>query len=95
MEEIKIAGLLASSGSIDEAIDVLTKAINDNPDASKKELSELYFVRGKLYWRKGMRSRATADYAVASQLDPDSPAARALEQARDVADFFNHDLYNP
>ena len=33
--------------------------------------------------------------ACASELDPSSPAAKALEQARDIAGFFNPDLYNP
>ncbi len=35
------------------------------------------------------------DYAYASELDPSSPAIKALEQARDIAGFFNPDLYNP
>ena len=36
-----------------------------------------------------------SDYSKATGLNPDSPAAMALEQARDIAGFFNPDLYNP
>ena len=55
----------------------------------------LWFERGKLRWRLGDRSGATGDFARASELNPSGPATRALENAVDVADFFNPDLYNP
>lgn len=55
----------------------------------------LWFERGKLRWRLGDRSGATGDFARASELNPAGPATRALENAVDVADFFNPDLYNP
>ena len=58
-------------------------------------LTEALFLRGKIHWRLGNRSRATSDYAAAAAADPDSPAAEALEQARAVEDFFNPDLLNP
>lgn len=60
-----------------------------------RAVADLYFRRGKLWWRLGNRSAATSDYAHAVALDPASPAVKALEHARDVADFFNPDLYNP
>ncbi len=64
--------------------------IDGNPESD-----ELYFRRGKLYWRMGDRSAAMGDYAKAQSINPDSPASKALEMAYDVANFFNPDLYNP
>lgn len=81
---------LTAEGKTDEALAMLTVAIAEQPADDR-----LLFMRGKLYWRMGKRSAATSDYAKAVEANPDSPAARALEQARDVADFFNPDLFNP
>ena len=73
-----------------EAVKILNRLIDTgDPDA------EALFTRGKALWRMGIRDAATNDYAAAAELDPDGPAARALENARDIADFFNPDIYNP
>lgn len=81
---------LVADGRLGEAVDKLTRMIGAAPgDAS------LLFKRGKILWRMGKHSAATGDYAHAAELDPSSPAVQALEQARDIADFFNPDLYNP
>lgn len=74
----------------EEAIDLLDRHIAANPDDA-----EAMFQRGKLYWRLGNRSKATSDYAAAAAIDPQSPAVMALEQARDIENFFNPDLLNP
>ncbi|MDE6370752.1 MAG: hypothetical protein K2K92_04610 [Duncaniella sp.] len=92
----QIINQLIADGQLTDAIKMLTQFIEqevkeDNTD----ELSRMYFTRGKLYWRMGQRSAATTDYAHAAQLNPDSPAATALQQAQDIAEFYNHDLYNP
>ena len=84
-----ITKLIAES-NYDEAITTISQAIaNGNGDDS------LYFMRGKLYWKNGNRRKAMNDYAEAVRLNPDSPARIALEQAHDVARFFNPDLLNP
>lgn len=57
--------------------------------------AEALFARGRLHWKMGNRSKATSDYAAAASLDPDSPATMALEQAREIENFFNPDLLNP
>lgn len=90
MENSQKLGELISSGRFHEAIGVLTESIAQSPDEDN-----LYFQRGKLKWRIGDRTGAANDYSMAIELNPHSPAAFALEQARDVADFFNPDLYNP
>jgi len=81
---------LICSGHYSEAIRQLDSLIESDPDNDR-----LLFERGKLRWRTGDRAGATGDYAKAAHINPQSPAAKALEQARDIADFFNPDLYNP
>ena len=86
-ENIKV---LLDGNEVEKVIEILTDVINYNPvDA------EAFFLRGKAYWRMGLRSKAISDYASAEALDHSSPAALALEQAREIEDFFNPDLLNP
>jgi tetratricopeptide (TPR) repeat protein len=81
---------LVSENNIQEALTLINQMIDGSPESD-----ELYFRRGKLYWRMGDRSAAMGDYAKAQSINPDSPASKALEMAYDVANFFNPDLYNP
>lgn len=74
----------------ENALVQLTQIIDNDPADA-----EALYVRGKLFWKLGRRSQATSDYAAAAELDPDGPAAMALEQARDIENFFNPDLLNP
>lgn len=82
--------LIADSGDLSRAVEELSRLISIEP-----ENDEAYFMRGKLRWRLGDRSGATADYAHAAELNPKSGAVRALEMARDIEGFFNPDLLNP
>ncbi len=75
---------------LDEAMVLLNDILAADPDNA-----EALFRRGKIYWRLGKRAKATSDYAAAAAADPDSPAVQALEQARDIENFFNPDLLNP
>ncbi len=77
------------NGDVDGALDMLDKAVADG------ESAEAYYLRGRLKWKLGMKTEAMGDYSKAAAIDPSSPAVAALELARDVMDFFNHDLYNP
>lgn len=81
---------LISDGRLQEAIEELNTIISSEPDNH-----DAIFARGKLYWKLGNQSAATADYTRASELQPDGPATRALENARDIIDFFNPDIFNP
>ncbi|MBO4944137.1 MAG: hypothetical protein J6C91_02605 [Muribaculaceae bacterium] len=90
MKQMESAGRLLDENYPRQAIEILDRIIaadSDNADA--------LFLRGKAFWRLGMRDRATADYSAAAHLKPAGPAARALENARDIADFFNPDIFNP
>ncbi len=81
---------LIASDKIQEAIAMLDQIITDTPDHH-----DAIFLRGKAYWRIGNKSAATSDYCRASKLRPEGPATRALENARDIIDFFNPDIFNP
>jgi tetratricopeptide (TPR) repeat protein len=91
---------MIADGHIDEAMAALDSAIStlavpDADEEQSKELAKLYFMRGKLHWRMGHRRDALNDYSYAVSLDPISPAATALAQARAIMEFHAPDLYNP
>lgn len=70
-----------------EALDTLIAAQPDNDEA--------YLQRGLRHWACGHRAKAVNDYLKALDINPESKAARALEYARAIADFYHKDLYNP
>lgn len=82
--------MLMAAGNLDAARQELERILSANPDNAKA-----WYLLGKVIWRTGDRSRAMSCYSKAVALDADSPAAYALEQARDIANFFNPDLLNP
>lgn len=81
---------LITENKLHEALSALDECVKSNP-----ECDEAWFMRGRVFWRLGDRRRAINDYARAVELNPDSPATRAMENARDVLDFFNPDIFNP
>lgn len=90
MGNLESVTTLVKEGRLQDAIEILNGMIE-----SELNNDTLYFERGKLYWRIGERAKAMSDYAMAKSVNPESPAAKALDQAYDVANFFNPDLYNP
>lgn len=66
----------------------------DGLDGTSDRAWALY-MKGRIAWKRGLKSQAMSFYAEAAGLEPDSEAATALEQARQVMDFYNKDLYNP
>lgn len=85
----KIDDLIAEN-RLEEAIIEINKRLESEPDDD-----DLYFVRGKLYWRTGDRRQAINDYEQAVELNNHSRAVHALENAREILSFFNPDLLNP
>lgn len=61
---------------------------------AKSEAHKLYLL-GRTAWKEGRLPDAISCYEQAVQLDKESEAAVALEQAREVMSFYNKDLYNP
>lgn len=81
---------LFDENRVGEAIEQLNAIIEKRPNDDA-----LYFVRGNAFWKLGDRKHALDDYAVAADLNPDSPAAIAYKHALEIMDFFNKDMYNP
>ena len=81
---------LINENRLNDALLLLNNEITQSQNNDK-----LYFTRGKLHWRLGNKSQAITDYEHAVDINPDSPARIALDNARDVIAFFNPDLYNP
>lgn len=53
------------------------------------------YMLGRIAWKEGRRADAIEYYEHATASDPGSEAVVALEQAREIMNFFNKDLYNP
>ncbi len=73
-----------------EALSSLNDIIRSEPGNA-----EALFMRGKVYWKLGMRSKAICDYESSAAIDSGGPAVAALEHARDIENFFHPDFFNP
>lgn len=81
---------LYDEGDLDSALDVARTIVSQNPADA-----EAWFHLGKILWRLDRRAEATSAYRTAADIDPDSPAAIALQCAEDISGYFNPDLFNP
>ena len=88
-ELIKIEKMI-SDNITDEALDVLNRYIEANP-----ECDDAYFLRGNVYRKLTDWKNAISDYATAKNINPESPAATAYDACIEIMNFFNTDLYNP
>lgn len=79
--------LLLKEGRLAEALTRLQAMPQDN--------DEVLWQTGQTLWRLGRRGEAMSAYARAVEINPQSPARMALEQSREIMDFFNHDMLNP
>lgn len=55
----------------------------------------LYYLLGNAWRKKGNWQMAINNYLEATRMNPDSPAAGALEIANNILSFYHKDLYNP
>ncbi len=86
----KVAALLQEH-KVDEAIDLI-----DSFKADGGRMDDtLYYLLGNAWRKKGNWQMAINNYLEAVRLNPDSPAAGALEIANNILDYYNKDLYNP
>ncbi len=69
--------------------------IENNKEADKKLVAQLFYIRGNAYRQLGDWGKAMSSYLEASDRDPESPAKQAYANALEILDFYNHDLYNP
>lgn len=81
---------LISHNRISEAINLINDVLDSEP-----QNDAAWFWRGKLHWRMGNRRQAINDYTKAVDINPISPARRAIELGQDIDNFFNPDIFNP
>lgn len=86
----KVEALLAAHKA-DEAIALLEEWQKGGGNMD----DTLYYLLGNAWRKKGNWQKAINNYLEAVKLNPDSPAAGALEIANDILAFYNKDLYNP
>ncbi len=89
-KELEIINRYILEGRVREAILQLEAMVGRGDTCD-----ETYFMLGKAYAKMGDWRRATYNYNAAIELNPDSPAAEALTQIKEIMDFYNTDLYNP
>ena len=85
----RISGLLARDRA-DEAIALLD---NYRKEGGKMDDS-LFYLLGNAWRKKGNWQMAMNNYLEAVHLNPESPAAQALDIANEILAFFNKDMYN-
>jgi len=76
--------------NIEKQIEELTNFINVT-----NSNDDLYYQRGKLYWKIGKRAESLTDFNTAIVINPESPASGYLKMLNDIMDFYNTDFYNP
>lgn len=54
----------------------------------------LFYLLGNAWRKKGDWQQAINNYLEAVHLNPDSPAAQALDIANEILAFYNKDMYN-
>lgn len=86
---VEIEGILAK-GKIEEAYEMLNSYIASNP-----EDAQAWYLLGSMYRRQELWGDAINAYNKAKLLDPQGPAAAAIESIYDVLHFVNTDLMNP
>lgn len=69
--------------------------MKEQKNNSDKEQARLHYEHGRALWAAGDRGAAMSEYSKAVLLDPESPAATALEMARNIMDFYDRSRYNP
>ncbi len=82
---------LIDDGRADKAIDMLSGVVNldDSTD------SELFYLLGNAYRKKGDWQQAINNYLEAVERNPESPAAEAHAMLMNILNFRNTELYNP
>ena len=68
---------LAARAAVFARKDQLDRAISDDGEALRLEpQADIYNSRGELWWKRGDRPKALADFAAAIKLNPDHPTAK-------------------
>lgn len=81
---------LIASGHLDDAREEIEALLEREP-----ENSQAWFLLGGIYRRHELWGDAINAYNRAKLIDPDGPAAAAVESIYDIIRFVNTDLMNP
>ena len=91
MDELDAIESVLREGDADEAIRLLREFIS----ASETPSDRAYYLLGNAFRKKGDWQGAINNYLEATRMNPDSPAAGALEIANNILSFYHKDLDNP
>lgn len=81
---------LVASGHLDDARDELERLLEREP-----ENAQAWFLLGGIYRRHELWGDAINAYNRAKLIEPEGPAAAAIESIYDILHFVNVDLMNP
>ena len=87
--EARVRALLEESRA-DDAIGLLESYRKEGGTMN----DTLFYLLGNAWRKKGNWQMAMNNYLEAVHLNPESPAAAALEIANEILDFYNKDMYN-
>lgn len=99
-QQISDVEALIAANDLDAAIatlDAATAARSSEPpqDDGSAVDADAEYLRGRIAWRRGDKAAAISAYEKAAAADPEGPAPIALDQARQIMNFYHRDLYNP
>ena len=83
-------GKSVASGRLDEAREELERLLAAEPDNA-----QAWFLLGGIYRRHELWGDAINAYNRAKLIEPEGPAAAAIESIYDILHFVNVDLMNP
>lgn len=90
LEEIKKLLTNSESDNVISATQEWIEAAKDRP-----EMAEIYYLRGNAYRQMSQWGKAMTCYLHAMELQPDGPAAKAYDTAKEIMDYYSKDYYNP
>lgn len=81
---------IIARGKLDEARDELSELLEKEP-----QNDSAWYLLGGIYRRKELWGDAINAYNKAKLINPEGPAAAAVESIYDILSFVNTDLMNP
>lgn len=85
---------LIKEGKLDHALLLLTNCLVTAAITPGIDQSELYYLFGNVYRKKGEFNMAMDYYTLAIEENPNSPAVEARKVLHGIMNFYNKDMYN-
>lgn len=82
------------NGELDHAIRYLANCIVAAAITPGADKSELYYLLGNAYRKKGDFDLAMNYYTLAIEENPETPAVEARKVLQGIMSFYNKDMYN-